>query len=310
VAGLALEFRRLGVVARDAPGAQGWVSHFMAPAPLLLDDRIRVFLGGWNADGISQIFFVDVERGDPTVVIRSSSKPVMGIGRPGCFDENGVFPGSMWADPTDGEGPILYYTGFQLGQRVRHFNFGGAARLDSACERAERVSEAPILDRSDEGLMVRAGISSVRYAGRVRSAYSAGNEWRNVGGTLRPVYDIYEQETPDGLSFSAEGACILRHDPKREHALGRPHYVCAGDETLLFFTTRDLTMRYRFGAAYERDGGWNRCRIHGLDATTHGFDDGMTYFPAPLTADGRLLIFYSGNGYGQAGLGVGEMVVT
>ena len=44
----------------------------------------------------------------------------------------------------------LYYTGFQTGVNVPHYNFGGLAISEDG-ENFKRVSSAPILDRSDEG---------------------------------------------------------------------------------------------------------------------------------------------------------------
>ena len=49
------------------------------------------------------------------------------------FDDNGVFPGhvNLFSNKI-----FLYYTGFQLGKKVRHYNFGGLAisnRNGSSC---------------------------------------------------------------------------------------------------------------------------------------------------------------------------------
>ncbi len=167
-----------------------------------------------------------------------------------------------------------------------------------------------MLDRSDEGLTVRAGVTSMSRNSGVISAYSAGSEWQEVGGVARPVYDIFEQETLDGVLFSSHGRLALRHDPAREHALGRPHYVVFRLFDFMFFTTRNLDMRYRFGAVRWSGCEWVRCEVEGLDDVTIGFDDEMTYFPGPVVVDDRLLVFYGGNGFGKAGLGVGEVTVA
>ena len=301
---IAVKFQRLTPVFAEPPPAGGWFSHAMAPAPLLLGDRIRVFVGGWDETGISRIFFVDVAREDPSRLIGYSKDPVLDLGDAGCFDDNGVFPGSV---TTVDEMPILYFTGFQIGQHVRHFNFSGAARI-SGDGPLQRVSKAPVLDRADEGLHVRAGLSTVRVGSTLMSAYSAGSTWLTIDGVSRPVYDVYMQHPSSPVHFDSSGLVVLRHEPPGEHALGRPQLILRGGEVIVLFTTRTTDMRYRFGAARaSRSGMWSRVAIDGLEDTIAGFDDEMTYFPGPVMVDDRLLVFYSGNGFGRTGLGVGEI---
>ena len=58
----------------------------------------------------------------------------------------------------------MYYTGFQLGHKIRHYNFGGLAISKDGGDTFKRYSQAPIMDRADEGLFVRAG-QSIELAG-------------------------------------------------------------------------------------------------------------------------------------------------
>lgn len=280
----------------------------MAPAPVLLPDgRIRVFLGGWDDDGISRIWWIDVAADDPFRVIDRATSPVVDIGEPGAFDENGVFPGHA----TFHDGRVyLATTGFQLGHKIRHYNFGGLTVSEDGGDSFARVSRAPVLDRADEGLHVRAGQSLLWDAGVLRCVYAAGTGWMDVGGKQRPVYDVRYQtlERPDRLA--PEGELIVSHDGAVEHALGRPQLLRHRGRLLVLYTRRTLDMRYSMGGAAFEDGRWVRRDDElSVQPATTGFDAQMAYFPGAVSLGDRLLLFYSGNGYGRDGLGAAVLAV-
>lgn len=274
----------------------------MAPAPVILgDDRVRVYVGGWDDDGISRIWWIDVSADDPFRVVDRASRPVVDLGDPGTFDENGVFPGHA----TLHEGRIyLTTTGFQLGHRIRHYNFGGLTISDDGGATFARVSKAPVLDRADEGLHVRAGQSLLWDDGLLRCVYAAGTGWVEVGGNQRPVYDIRYQELERPNRVAPQGELIVAHDPSVEHALGRPQLLRHEGRLIVLYTRRTLDMRYGMGGAVFEDGRWTRRDDEfAVPPSSSGFDAEMAYFPGAVSWEGRLLVFYSGNGYGRGGLG-------
>lgn len=284
----------------------------MAPTVIPLGEgTLRVYVGGWDEHGISRIAWIDVDANDPTRVLRESVIPALDVGRPGCFDENGVFPAHA---SCVGDEVWLYYTGFQLGHKVRHYNFGGLA-ISSDGTTFRRASEAPILDRSDEGLCVRAGQSILPENGRFPTVYSAGSDWVETGGKPRPCYDVFYQESLDGRTYQPQGKCIVKHDPTVEHGLGRPQLVRLDGQRYVFYTRRVLGMKYFSGCAREEvsDGRWIRCDEEiDLTHSEEGFDSEMIYFPSVIQVpgSGRVFMFYSGNDFGRGGLGVAERIVA
>src|SRR5436305_11425831 len=86
--------------------AQAWA---LQPTPLVrADGTIRVFVGLRTREGVSRVGFVDVNVENPAQVLGVSSEPVLDIGRPGAFDENGVVPCAI----VERDGRLyLYYTG-------------------------------------------------------------------------------------------------------------------------------------------------------------------------------------------------------
>ena len=74
-----------------ADGKHEWAqSHAYIPTPLVLPDRIRVFIAFWDNQQVGRIGYVDVNKNNPLKIINISSSPVLDIGEPGTFDDNGV----------------------------------------------------------------------------------------------------------------------------------------------------------------------------------------------------------------------------
>ena len=255
-----MKIKKLGFVYKPDGSVTAWNSHCMAPSPIKYSDEvIRVFMGGWSESGISSIYYLDIDIANPLNVLGISQRAILGSGRDGCFDENGVFPGHAF---DIGNGLIyLYYTGFQLGHKIRHYNFGGLAISEDGGDTFKRYSEAPVMDRADEGLFVRAGQSIERSdEGGFHMLYSAGSSWHMCNGEMRPVYDIYYQATRDGIAIEKHGDRILSCDLSIEHGLGRPQIIKLGEYFYAFYTRRIIKdMKYYIGAARSKDCRmWNR----------------------------------------------------
>ena len=205
----------------------------------------------------------------------------------------------------------MHYTGFQLGYKIPHYNFGGLAVSKDNGLTFNRIYNFPVLDRSDEGLSVRAGASTITSNETFRTVYSAGSSWIETGGKLRPCYDIFLIDNKDFTNFPKFGKKIISADKEIEHGLGRPQIINLKNKQYIFYTRRVLGMRYSYGYAVQNHTGeWER-----FDDTiniTHGdgFDSEMLYFPSIIQLlSGKVFMFYSGNGFGRDGLGVCELHV-
>jgi hypothetical protein len=303
---------KIGHIFSPSGDSSWWKSHAMAPTAIILGNKIRVFLGGWDASKISRITYVDLDIAKPTNILNISDKFVLDIGDDGCFDENGVFPAHAYK--LNSKTIYLYYTGFQLGSKIRHYNFGGLAISNDGGENFKRLTRAPILDRQEEGLFVRAGQSIYPdQKNGFHSVYSAGSSWFECGNEQRPVYDIFYQKTEDGIVMQDKGFKIIETDFNYEHGLGRPQIIKFSDWYYCFYTRRIIKdMKYFLGAARSKNLlDWERVDdvFDELNFGNEGeFDSDMIYFPSILKiSETRGLIFYSGNYFGKGGLGLFEM---
>src|SRR4051812_13265197 len=94
-----------------ANGQFPWAkSHAMIPTPVAIsDDIIRIYLTFCDENGVGRVGYIDVDAKDPAKILNISEKPVLDIGLPGTFDENGAVQTSLVKLP-DGR-QYLYYVG-------------------------------------------------------------------------------------------------------------------------------------------------------------------------------------------------------
>ena len=286
-----------------------WASHTMAPTAIYWKGRIRVFIGAWDKDIISRITYIDLDPLNPHNIIKVNDKlPVLNIGDDGMFDENGVFP----AHATVIDGKInLYYTGFQKGHKILHYNFGGLAISEDG-DNFTRVSRSPILDRQEEGLFVRAGQSVIKEENSFKTVYSIGSKFTYVGGKLRPTYDVCYQESINDKEFEKKGRKIVSCDHSVEHGLGRPQIIKIRDKYFVFYTRRMIDMKYFIGCAESNDCiNWHRNEtvFSDIKHSKNDFDSDMIYFPSVVYVPetDKFLLFYCGNEFGKTGIGYAEL---
>lgn len=300
-----------GIVWRP-DGRQAWArSHGMLPTPVVLDgERVRVYVTCCDADGIGRPGFVDLDARDPRRVLRVSDRPLLDVGAPGTFDENGVLPCSV-VRRDDGL-VIMYYAGFELGTRIRYRILTGIALSEDGGETFRRLRRTPVLERSDTELYFRCGPCARWEDGRMRLWYIAGSDWTEVGGKPMPVYVLHHLESADGLDWGPSGRLCMDVGSDDEHGFGRPWVERTGAVGWrMFYSVRRRSLgAYRIGYAESPDGlAWQRRDDEaGLDVSASGFDDQAIMYAATFESGGRRWCLYNGNGFGADGFALAEAV--
>ncbi len=72
---------------------------------------MRVYTGFRDKNGISRIGYIDLNKNNPYNVIDISKKPILDIGEPGNFDDNGVILGDVIYYKKN---YYMFYIGFQI----------------------------------------------------------------------------------------------------------------------------------------------------------------------------------------------------
>lgn len=281
--------------------------HGFPPTPVERPDgSLRLYLSFTDEHVVGRMGWIDVDPDDPARVVGVSEVPVLDIGQPGTFDENGVVATHVIAM---GDELWMYYVGYQLGQKVRYYQFLGLAISRDGGETFERVQRVPVIDRSDAELVNRTSGFVLPEDGVFKLWYTAGSTWTEVDGKPLPIYGLKYLESPDGISFGPEGEPAVELDEPDEHALGRPWVLREPGGYRMWFSSRTRSRGYRIGYAESADGrSWTR-RDNEIqfDVAEDGWDSGMVAYAAIWQRGERTIMFYNGNDCGRTGVGWAEL---
>lgn len=275
----------------------------LTPQPFRLNEKtLRVFAGFRDVEGVSRIGYVDIASGNPKTVLVVSAKPVIDIGRDGCFDDNGVIMGDVAEGP---DGIYLFYVGFQRVKKAKFLAFSGAAISEDGGNSFRRISESPILDRAQFQSTIGA-IHTARYEnGMWRFWFARGDGWEIVKGIPYPQYHICYTETKDLFNIPrASTTCVEAVSP--EYRIGRPKVYVLNDGTYVMYATKG-TIYGEYSPAFFRsaDGiSWERDDSSlGIATSDSGWDSEALCYPSLIIDGDNTLMIYNGNKMGFSGFG-------
>lgn len=299
-------FKRLGLV-YCPEGSQSWARQAaMLPTPLMLDEhRLRVYFASTDEKNVGRLGYVELDVREPRNVLEVAREPVLDIGRPGTFDDNGVNPSFV---VRVGERLRMYYIGYQLHRQVPYTLFTGVAESTDGGETFERRSEVPILDRCDGELFFRTAPCVLPDGSGWRMWYIAGSGWTDLGGRTQPIYGLHTITSADGLHFVGPGQKLLEPQLPVEIGFGRPFIRAGTRGAEMFYSTRRPT-GYGLGYAQSPDCQvWTRrdAELH-FEGVPEPWESEMMCYSAIVETRSATLMLYNGNGYGRTGFGVAVM---
>ncbi|MDC1004738.1 hypothetical protein OAQ34_03845 [Opitutales bacterium] len=287
----------------NALNLSDWQVHTaLQPTPLVLNDRIRVFCGFRDCKGISRIGFVDLSLNDPTRILSYSNRPSLDIGKPGCFDDNGVVPCAVIKR---GKEIFLYYAGYNIGHNVRFSAFSGLATSNDGGETFVRYQNVPIMERNNDEFLFRAIHSVIYTEDKWMVWYGAGSEFRSLKEKTVPVYNIKYMESNDGLDFKHSGKVVL-DTLSNEYRVGRPYVYYFNNSYEMFYGYSNEEVKYRLAHAISLDGkNWEKTdTFNSFAYNKTDFDSNMSAYPSVVVLNNKKNIFYNGNEYGREGFGL------
>lgn len=296
---------RVWTAAGELPWAR---THATLPTATMLDaERIRVFVACLDENKVGRVGYVDLLARDPRQVLAVAERPVLDVGAPGTFDDNGVNP--LWLVEHEGR-LYLYYVGWQLGTRVRYYLFCGLAVSEDGGQSFARVSQAPLLDRTDGELFVRTA-PCVRHEGGVwKMWYIGGDSWVEGRGKQLPRYGLRYLESDDPRRWRGPSRLVMDVRGGDEHGFGRPFIardaVEDGGRYRMWYSVRTISAGYRLGYAESPDGlAWERMDAAvGIAPSPAGWDSEMVCYSFLQPTRYGTYLFYNGNDYGATGFGV------
>jgi hypothetical protein len=168
----------------------------------------------------------------------------------------------------------------------------------------ERVSKAPVLDRSNDDPYLMASPFVMVDGGIWRMWYISGSSWVADGASARHYYHIKYTESADGVAWHGARRVAIDYGSPDEHAFARPCVLRDGSGYRMWYSYRGA--RYRIGGAESSDGiGWHRRDAEmGLEPGTAAWENEMVAYPWVFASGGQRYMLYNGNDYGRTGLGL------
>ncbi len=270
----------------------------MLPTPIVFADRIRVYFSSCDTSLRGRIYYADLDRHDPRVVLQLSHQPSLDLGESGAFDADGVNPGHIVA--RDGA-LYLYYIGWRRRSAECPYTlFTGLAISDDGGCRFRRYSRDPVLLPTLGETLFRTAPHVFPYREGWGMLYIGGRTFlTNTQGKRLPIYNLCITYSWDGTVWGQAGKVLMEPDPSTgQIGFGRPAiWHDNGEQALLISTRRESGYVQLIGLPGKS---WREVVPFG----GNGWDSEMTCFGAPCAVDNREYLFYNGNQFGHTGFGV------
>jgi hypothetical protein len=293
----------------EVTGQAPWMAHHAAlPTPdLIADDRLRLLFGARDGEERSRIGAADL---DPVTaqLARLYEEPVLDLGAPGAFDEDGVMPSCV---VVSGARRLLFYIGWSRAATAPYRLSIGLAVSGDGGATFERVDAGPVVGQQLGEPFLATAPCVIRDGGTWRMWYSSGTGWRRGDAVLEPTYEIRHRASEDGVRWhAADATCIAARVPTE--ALGRPWVIRDGERYRMWFSFRwtagfrtDRSQSYRIGYAESADGlTWERKDDEaGIERSDDGWDAEMIEYSSVYDHRGARYMLYNGNGFGRTGIG-------
>ena len=293
-------WRKIGVLF-SADGEVSWrLTHASNPtAHQISDNLFRVYFSSRDQYNRALISFFEINLLEPKTILRVADKPLVGLGKIGAFDDNGM---SVACILEEEERTLIYYLGWNLGKNVPFRNSIGVLIADSTDSNFKRISDGPIIDRN---LLDPYSVSYpfvIKENGIYRMWYGSHKQWGKSTDDM--VHCLKYAESKDGIHWQPSGVICI-DTTETHYAFSRPFVAREGGLYKMWYSFRGA--KYRIGYAESRDGiSWERHDDQvGIDVSTNGgWDSDMICYPYLVKYQDKKYMFYNGNGYGKTGIGL------
>lgn len=285
-----------------------WMStHAQVPTVLELDDRFRIYFATRDKKSLSNIACIDVDKDNPEKVLQVYDKPVLEAGPLGAFDEDGMVPSCVLKQGND---VWLYYNGWNKKVTTPYHNAIGLAISHDNGLSFKRMFDGPIIERNNLEPYMHVSPCVLKVNDEYKMWYVSGVKWVTLNNKHEPVYILRYAHSKDGIHWNRDAhSCIQqKHDLE---AIATPSVIFENGKYKMWYCFRESedfrngSGSYRMGYAESSDGlDWNRLDDKlDMNSVQSDWDSMMQCYPYVVKHNDKAFMFYSGNGFGQSGVG-------
>lgn len=304
-----MKWIKKGLVFKPDNNFEWMVHHACVPiADKVNDEVLRIYFGPRDKYNRTVTTFIEVEADDPSNVLYVHDKPVLSLGKLGCFDDSGAMPSCIVNYKNK---KYLYYIGWNIGVTVSYRNSIGLAVSDDGGLTFNRAYEGPVVDRTHLEPYFTASPYVIIDNGIWRMWYASCTGWIIHNNRTEPLYQIKYAQSQDGIHWIRENVTCVDYKFDKE-ANARPCVIKEDGIYKMWYCYRgsldyrtNKEQSYRIGFAESNDGiAWTRKDEEaGIDRSEDGWDSEMMEYPYVYEHKGRKYMLYNGNGFGKSGFG-------
>jgi len=304
-----MKWIKKGPVFKPDNNFEWMVHHACVPiADKVNDEVLRIYFGPRDKYNRTVTTFIEVVADDPSNVLYVHDKPVLSLGKLGCFDDSGAMPSCIVNYKNK---KYLYYIGWNIGVTVSYRNSIGLAVSDDGGLTFNRAYEGPVVDRTHLEPYFTASPYVIIDNGIWRMWYASCTGWIIHNNRTEPLYQIKYAQSQDGIHWIRENVTCVDYKFDKE-ANARPCVIKEDGIYKMWYCYRgsfdyrtNKDQSYRIGYAESTDGiKWIRKDEEvGIDRSDDGWDSEMMEYPYVYEHKGRKYMLYNGNGFGKSGFG-------
>jgi hypothetical protein len=300
----------------NTTGVHSWsISHAQVPVVDKVNNEIwRIYYSTRDNKNQSTISYIEVESNNPSNIVYKHQSPILEKGELGCFDDSGVMPTCII---TVNEKKYLYYIGWTTGVTIPYRNSIGLAISEDSGKTFQKYSMGPIMGT---GLFDSSFVGTIfvyKDTSNYHGYYLSCSQWKNLDGKPEPFYDIKHSISVDGIHWERDGIVAIPLKGN-EGGIASASVIKNNEKYYMWYSVRkgfdyrkNKLNSYKIGYAESLDLiNWNRQDdIAGISQSKEGWDSEMIAYPNIIKSDGKLYMFYNGNGFGKTGFGYAELLI-
>lgn len=302
------KWKKLGLIFEPQGYAPWLYSHASAPTPLMLSDGLaRVYFTGRDKWGYSNISFFDFDLKNRKTIPKLTNETVLSPGPLGHFDGHGIYCSSLVRHTNK---IFMYTIGWNPGQfQPLFYSSIGLAISEDNGETFKKYGQAPILDRSNVDPCLVTAPAVIKEKDIWKMWYVSGVNWINVEGQTKSKYLVKYAESNDGISWRTDGRIAINFAHENETNISRTWVIPPTLNKNKMYTgwySYDSGNGYRIGYATSIDGlNWQRKdKSAGILPSNYDWENRAQAYPAIVSYEDKLYMFYNGNRFGYDGIGL------
>lgn len=309
-----LNVEKIGLIATADDLGLSWAqSHMQGPNAIELGNTIRVYFTTRHFRSglpVSLPGYFDVSKRNLLEVTSVSQHPILETGDLGHFDADGIYPASVLKSENVF---LMAYGGWSRPESTR-FDVAIGMAISETGDRFKKIAPGPILQRTVREPFILSSPKLRQFNGVFYLFYISGQFWARSTQRLEPNYRIRLASSPDLKNWKREDINLIPSLTPME-SQAAPDVFLLGDVYHMVFSYRD-SLNYMSGAGSYRIGhatskdlvNWQRSNEpFPMSPSSNSWDSEMVAYPNVIQLGSELLMFYSGNGVGQTGVGVARM---